>query len=434
MEPLSPATVFRVSTNSVQNIGSVDLSRYIPAHSSSYYGDIKICETGSMRPAQPLSEAMKAVLSSIDADIPLWNGSRGILGRAYDTPRSFNLAAQQQSLNTDQVGALRAKYIELQRGSRLTKTRRELQKELSTKRKLHVQLVEAVDSLEGEMQALRRRSNESVGHGGRVEKELNCWKEGLEQMLDRTHKNLWRTKEAMEVLKLKMVDTQGALAEVEGRFLQRLAILQRLFIDGGREWERLDGEFGGEGEMVVRMAKSAERKCGECWTRNIRAKQFYVDAKLGLRHLYQVESGLKGVLEHLWEAMQSHKGVGEGLPSVVGVDYRLGYVRKQWGEVEKGMREGMKYLRATSLKGDEERMKKGFLGKMSWGCGLKREERIRGLYELGREGYSWVSGVFDEQEKWVERALEEVRRTEAEEIEEYERLLGLWERLLGIQN
>lgn len=432
----SITTVRTNCIHSMQNLGGIDLSCYNPVHPPSYYGSVSICDNGSVRPTEPFSESVFTFLSSINADTSLWDGSRGVLGRAYCSSHVRG-PVQRQPLDTDQIRILHARYVELKHSMHLIKTQHELQKELNTKCTLHTQFMEAIDVLERKRQALRKYFSDGTENWGKWEMSSTGSNEDLKEMMERTNGELERTTAAVELLEKKIMEARMNMAERRNGFLRQLSIMHKLFIDANVEWEWLGRFFGGEDvEEMVKRAERVERRCGECWMRTVRAKRFYVDAKLGLWHLYQVEGVLKGILEHLWEAMQSHRGVREKLPSVVGVQYRLGYVQRQWGEVERGMKEGMKYLRATSLNGGigEEVVVDGFLTKVGRGWGMGRGERIRTLYEAARDGYRRVNKIFDEQKEWVERSLEEVRGREREEMEQNERLIELWERLVGVED
>lgn len=440
----------------MQDVGGVDISTYEPVHENAYYGDVSISETGSMRPTDPLSEEVISFLVSINVDVSLWNGSSGVFGRPYEASGESCLTSK---LTVEQAHQLRTAYLDVKRTLQVAKSQQQFKKDLETKMKLQTQLEISVKEIEQKADKVRKQLCICESK----ETEQRSSKQALRNWIMKIESEIASTKRAAEVVEKKIMETRVDIAESENGFLRRFAILRSIFEDNVSQ--ELVKSFYKEGEDLVQVTSIAFNRSTESWNKTLRAKRFYVDAKIGLTHLYKVEDTLKAVLENLKEALCPKPlggGPSLGIPSAVGSDFRLGYVRQLWGRIDSYFKEAYPYLKRTSLGNNLEDLESpeierarskrplGCLGaerrksdvrpilpsfsKIEMTYLISKKARITSLHKAAAAAYKYISAVFDRQEKWVSLARKELEKRENEEMDANETLIGYWERLLDVQD
>lgn len=438
----------------MQKVGDVNLKSYTAVHTDAYYGDVAISLTGSVRPTEPLTDDIVSFLESIGVNLSIWNGSKGVLGRAYiSTPSS-----EQQEMSSDGLHKLRSRYIDVKRSLYIDATRQQLGRELETQTKLQKHLDGTVVETEQKIRILRKKLNTAEVRKG--ERDLH---DSLSKALEKNEAELSSSKRAEEAIRRKVLQTQVDITENETGFLRRFAILRTIFGEKS-SWREFTVNFYKNGDDLESRARSADKESREVWTKALLAKRFYVDAKMGLAHLYRVENSLKCILENLVEAMKSQKGTPSqqtsSLPSPVGVEYRLGYVRQLWATVDPAFQAALPYIAHTSLRDgdgfiaaerppdnsdnpfDNELKDYGTFmnaqailpsfSKIELAHPLSKTSRIAALHKGAASGYKLMNTIYDSQEAWIKRAVGELKDRKQEERDLNDNLIAMWERLLAI--
>lgn len=440
----------------MQSVGDVNLTTYAPVHSHAYYGDVSISETGSVRPTEPVSDDIVKFLESLGINPSVWNGTEGVLGRSYVSTVS---SSQEHELTLESINRLRSRYIDVKRSLYIDATRQQLGRERERLTKLQRQLEDSISEME---QKIERYRTKLYSHEVRKGDQGNLH-DSLSQALQKLEGELPSSKRAEEAIRKKLLQTRVDIAENETGFLRRFAILRTIFSESST-WTFTEHCYKSSGDLVS-AAKSIDKESKSAWTQVLHAKRFYVDAKIGLACLYNVENTLKSILENLEQAMRAQKGtvceLVSSLPSQVGVEYRLGYVRKLWGSVEPAFKAAMPYVTHTSLRdgvafilaektsNDSESLFESnpndygtfmnshallpSLSKIELAHPINKTARIAALHKGACAAYKLMNRVYDSQEVWIQKAVTELKQREQEECVLNDRLIAIWERLLAIE-
>lgn len=446
----------RLKCTAMQSIGDVNLTTYTPVHSHAYYGDVSVSETGSVRPIEPLTAEIVDFLQSIGINVSDWNGTEGVLGRSYVS----TVSSEGHELTLEGINRLRSRYIDVKRSLYIHATRQQLLRELSRQTELQRQLDDAVLDAEQKIEWHRtklytrevRKGDQGVLH------------DSLSKALHKLERELPISKRAAEAIRKKVLQTRVDVTENETGFLRRFAILRSIFSETST-WTGLTDQYYKGSDDLVSAAKTTDKESKSAWTKVLQAKRFYVDAKIGLACLYKVENTLKSILENLEQTMKAQNGNVcqpiSSLPSQVGVEYRLGYIRKLWGSVEPAFKAAIPYVEHTSLRGgfdfilaektsnDLESLFESnpkdyaaFLNshavlrcfsKIERAHPINKTAKIAALHKGAAAAYKIINKVYDSQEVWIQKAVLELKEREKEERIANEGLIAIWERLLGIE-
>lgn len=413
-------------------------------------------ETGSVRPIEPLTDDIGKFLGSIGLDDSVWNGSKGVLGRPYVS----TLQSTNHGITLEDVKRLRSLYIDVKRSLYTDATRKQLGTELETQMKLQKQLENNTLQIEHKISVLRKKMNSTEVRKG----DLADMHGTLLKALHKSESELDSNKRAGEAIRRKILQTRVDITENETGFIRRFAVMRKIFAETAT-WAEVSRHFSNDNDLIE-QAKYSDQKSKDLWAKVLQAKRFYVDAKMGLANLYQVESSLKYILENLEEAMKSQKGIPSentsSLPSQVGVEYRLGYVRQLWSVVDSAFKAALPYIAHTSLRDENgtivlgkppslsrasseaEPKEKDYgtfvktaavlpnFSKIELAHPLSKTSRIASLHKAAAAAYKVINKIYDSQEVWINEAVAELKEREQEERALNDDLVDMWEKLLAI--
>lgn len=442
---------------------ALQMSKYAPVEPLSHYGMVHILDTGKVRLTDPLSDDIIAFLKTIEADVSLWDGSKGLLGREYTSNVTPSV-----DLTKEEIDALRRCYNDVKENLSAKEVLQNLKTELDKLYRMQRELKMKVFEMEQKVEKLRQQQDDCEIKNGEHSETYKT----LTRRIEKITYELKPCLEALERLETKMQQKIVDITESETGFVRRIALLQRMFSCERTIYFIPDSE---EKDEAVRELRRAEDETRQSSQKLQQIKRFYVDATTGMAHLYQIESLLKSVLENLREGMNSLQGRYDPTyhgPLETGFEFRVGYVRKLWNRVETGFRHTLPYIKQTSLQytrgsfgTDEagEQQKTHKLSRLSSGSGsgsgsgerrkgifdgsqtllpsftkielshpISRRSRISALHKNAARAYRDVNELYDFHEQMTKEAFAMLQTVEREDQRVSDYLIAVCERLLEL--
>lgn len=436
----------------------IDLSNYKPVEHLSFYGELNILDTGSLRPTQPLPNDLRQFLSVVGLHVSLWDGSKGELGRQFDT----NNHPKTQLSETD-LQHLRHLYLDVRSSACSHSAREKLDGDLAGQLKLLKKVQGSVECMQQDMTILfRNRDKVEIQLG-----EHSHVFQALSRKIDRLVGEMTPLRAGYGQLKKQVQQIRVQIAENETGYMRKLAILRRIF-GLGSDTNLLARFPNNDGAMAD--AKQAEEESCKAAFLQLQSKRFYVDAKTGMAALYSIEDILKNILQNLQAGMKCmHSTIDRILPgeSEKGIEFRLSYVRKLWSKADSAFKTALPYVRCTSLRRAREhnarqmgeraaeggkKISKGPTTSMGRKIGIfenvpcilpsftrieiihaiSRRSKISALHKNAARSYRDVNLLYDFHERMTKAALTELQTRERMEHEANDYLIATWEKLLGV--
>lgn len=444
------------------NVLGFDITEIKPVEAMSYYGDVNILDTGSMRPTEPLSDDLIVFLRKIGDDISLWDGSKGVLGRQY-----ASVSSRQVPITQTEAFNLRSQYLEVKASLASDGKTNRLKRDLEVQTKMHRQLNNSVFEMEQRAEQLAKEQGEIEIMAGALSQGYGTLAKKLEDISE----ELESCRAAAARMHKKLQQTRVDIAESETGYMRKIAILLRMSSCKYTTEKFVSRSTRRSKQMTdtVIFAKDADERSLKATTEYLHTKRFYVDAKVGLKHLFKVESTLKEILQHLGEGMKCLHGSADNVshlpPSEKGFEFRVGYVRKLWGIADSSFKTSLPYIKYSSLRysprpppaeneGPSLRKKasRQYSGsggkkvglfenvpcllpsftKIELSHPLSRRSRIAALHKTAALAYKDMNALYDFHEKMVEETLVVLRKKEEEDLKANDELIALWEDILDI--
>lgn len=473
---------------------AIDYIAYSPRDESCEYGLVKVTLSGSVVSRQPLETNFENYLTTtLQSDTRLWNGVSGLSGIAYSAKGSVSggtLGASQRELTPEDVKAFTETLKRLAEVGEDAGRHRKLQKGIDVhakianalegaamdqKRKLH--LLEAVCS----KGSLDLKSADSGDESGAF-KGLDVSPTGIGGGVDGKHQNLGlgvgqlsiqdereaqgeyleavaeleNLTNAISRSKTKTAVIWEELDELQTANTRRAAILERIFGNdpaGAFALKVLERRSTGQGDQIEPglrtqsdRAASLAASRNDAFIKHHRILCAHVDAKKGLLHLHVIESVLKGILEHLTDAMSTSTAgpristaAAESMP--ISPTYRIRYVRKLRESADRILPDIARYapycgLQINGVPVDiaiqaEEKAGGGGsfptllpkFSKLSLVASFKTTDKITILYNDAKTAYTDVNHAYDTQLALIKKTTADLLQA-AKVLEEEEHNLG----------
>ncbi|KAI0566210.1 hypothetical protein FGB62_11g08 [Gracilaria domingensis] len=428
----------------------LDIARYKPARPFSHYGEVDVNDTGSVRSVKTLSDDVVKYLEQWGVNSSLWDGSKGIFGRDYVSNK-----APVSSLKERERQRLYQQYIDLRKDLPSHEILERLNNNLEIQTRTQRQIITSIYEIEKELEQLRKTQERYELEGyGTSQRLLE-----LTQQIKRLESDCALSKTAAEKITKKVKQSRIEISEKETGYVRRIALL-RCLVNSMSKDERPNGRSKADMNEFRRLAREADEKSGRTCLDFLQIKRVYIDAKTGVLHLYNLESILKGVLEHLEVSMRHSSATLIDSNSHV-TNAHTGYIRRQWALAKSNFSAALPFVKNTSLIRARGMVEEQVLNREAnrSDSGVRttavfdehprllpsytrirlrhffnRRSRIVKLHRNAARAYKEINVLYDCHERTVKEAWEVLQEKEVENRRAHDELIISWENLLGVQS
>lgn len=303
------------------NLDCLDYDNYQPGSSDNILRQYDVTDSGSVIKRRSLSLSFQVFLSSkLGLSVTLWDGTHGLRGMSYstvgkETVRMYEQVAR-EAPTSGQLQELKEKYLMVQskiddvtKKVQVEARIQELADQLATLEPDVCRLQRKVITLKSFLRELNDGSGSTTGKDdllGRLQRA----EDDLENATTRIRQNY----ETIDSLKEEVLEIE------EGNLVQ-YAILERLFCGDPSGLNIVKSRSPRFASLGADAALIYQRRA-RLFRQYTNVKHFFVEAKMALSSLYDLESTVKHILENIHQAASASVGCQ------ISPSSRLRYVRQ----------------------------------------------------------------------------------------------------------